>query len=161
MLPVMKMRTRRGVRISRRGFLLGSAGIAAVCGSAAPALASSGQSIVERFVRQNCPTEAISDAEITDFAAAFLQRSSLAGHRRRTVLFLLENRWAHSVVPRWVREAQERQERHLITRFMLSTDAFDADRERGAARYWGYADPYNSGCANPVARFETRTPAVF
>ena len=144
------------MRVSRRAFLFGAAGIAVAGSAAVPALAADGQEVIERFVRRNCPTEGLSNAEIADFAGAFMQRASLTGHRRRVMLFLLDNPWAHAAMPRRIREAQERQERHLITRFMLSTDAFDAERDPGAPRYWGYADPYTSGCANPVARFEAR-----
>ena len=142
------------MRINRRTFLLATAGATVAGSAAAPALAASGQEVVERFVRRNCPTEGLSDAEIADFASAFMRRSSLTGHRRRVMLFLLDNPWAHAAMPRRIREAQERQERHLVTRFMLSTDAFDAGRDPGAPRYWGYADPYSSGCANLVARFD-------
>lgn len=139
--------------ISRRTFLLGLAGTAAVAGGAAPALAAPEQGVIERFVRTACPAQGLSDAEVADFARTFLDQSALGGARRRVVLFLMENRWARPLVPTRVRAAQERQERHLVTRFLLSTDLFDAERAAGPPRYWGYADPYALGCANPVARF--------
>lgn len=147
-------RKRAGV-LTRRGFLLGGAGVAAgATGVAAPSLAAAPSDAVARFVRAHCPADGLSDAEVADFADAFLSRSALAGARRRTVLFLLDNRWAHALLPPPLREAQARQERHLITRFVLSTDRLDAAREPGAPRYWGYADPYGLGCANPAARFD-------
>ena len=142
--------------IDRRAFLFGAGTAAALGAGAAPALAAPAQGVVERFVRRSCPSQGLSDAEVADFAQGFLAHSQLAGARRRMVLFLMENRWAHAMVPSRVRDAQERQERHLVTRFALSTDLFDAGRDDGPPRYWGYADPYGAGCANPVARFEAR-----
>ena len=141
--------------LSRRAFLIGTgASGAGLAAGAASAAAASPQGTVERFVRAACPAEGLSDAEVARFAKDFLERSTLSPARRRVVLFLMENRWAQALAPEAVRARQARQERHLVTRFLLSTDAFDADRAPGPPRYWGYADPYESGCANPVARFD-------
>lgn len=140
--------------MNRRTFLLGTIGLAGagLVSTLSPALAAPGGAVI-RFVRLHCPAESLSDADLADFAADYLRRSGLAPAKRRAVLFLMDHPWATRLAPPAIRAAQERQERHLITRFLLSTDLFDAERASGPPRYWGAADPYALGCANPAARF--------
>lgn len=47
---------------------------------------------------------------------------------------------------------QQRQlERRLVARLLLGSDAFRGERRGGVTRFVAYPDPYEVGCANPLA----------
>lgn len=139
-------------RMTRRTLLIAAAATAGGTAMAAAPVARP-HATLAAFVRANAPAAAVSDAQMGDFVRRLLAQWRLDAVRRRLVLFLMERPAALRFAPAAVRAAQDRQERWVLTRFMLATDLFH-DAPSPEPAYVAFPDPYELGCSNPLARFE-------
>jgi hypothetical protein len=146
-------------RISRRGLLLGGVAVAAVPTAfiASTAMASRADTAAG-YIRHALPGLAVPKAELTGFAEEYVSR--IDRHNRRKsyydlIFFLMANPDAEGMLPARLLHAYQGATRYLLTTFLLSTDFFSAAGQRPElTNFIAYADPFELGCRNPLARFD-------
>ena len=90
------------------------------------------------------------------FGSEFVRRvRPYYGERFDVVLLIMDNSWVKRFLPENLRLKYESLLRRMMTDFLFSTDLFtSANGNISDASYVVYADPYNLGCRNPLARFD-------
>ena len=140
--------------LSRRRFLLASAGGVAVLGVAGSAMwdryAASPASWVEQIVRRNLPGVAIDEASLTAFVRDMLAGDMLKPQAHRLAVFAYQTvPWITLRIPK-ARNGLEKLERKVLTEYLLGSNFFQAsDPKRTRIVYHGPA----IACGNPFARF--------
>ncbi|MDA8870105.1 hypothetical protein N9H93_01775 [Rhizobiaceae bacterium] len=140
--------------LNRRGFVLGSLLLTAGSATAALPLIRSEATLIG-FLNRNLGLMQVTPDELHAFTRALLSDWKLTPARRRAVLFFIEHPSALSLVPSRLRAAQDRKERWILTKFLTSTNVFEDGNDLAQAEYVAFSDPYEMGCANPLARFDT------
>lgn len=147
--------------VTRRGVLI--AGGLAAAGAAAGAVV--GVSVVRRV---KAPTTAdlaavldgllahhiaLTQDATTRFADEYLERfggNGIARNARLTLGGYFKRQALRRVIPGYRQQDVMRFERALVAMFLKSTDHFRIPPAT-PARFVAFADPYESGCANPLA----------
>lgn len=138
--------------LSRRTLLLsaGAVGCAGVAGAVAIAPSVDPEGAVAALVRRCVPDLDMPATEIRAFAADYLARNPLAFPKGSAHLFLMAHDVPGGAVSDRVEAGRRRIQEEVITAFMLSTDHLDPARGDAPTTYFGPADPYEAGCANPI-----------
>lgn len=120
------------------------------------ALASSPEDTIVRYLRSATGNRTISEANLYQFAERFAAvHKKLFGSKFEAAMVIMDNGWSTALLPDDRRQAYEAFERSLLTEFLFSTDFFTtAGRDFEKMAYVDYADPYASGCRNPLAQFD-------
>lgn len=148
--------------LSRRGFLLSLLGLSALAGGGLALhnqrrAASDPELFLADLLRRRLPHLELEDGLLARFAREHLAR---AGDFERTRVARLAAAPGELWSRLWplrrgaVEMSPERRlyERELMARFLLSTDYFRRGEGAGAVVRWvAYPDPYELGCANPLA----------
>lgn len=138
--------------LSRRSFLFGAVALATTAGAASLYLpVERAQTTLSHFITRKLLDFEIPEADLQDFCADFLAKWPLPSWKQKLVIVFLENPALTVFAPPRVQAAQLRQERAILTRFLLATDAFDENRSGRKLSYAGFPDPYDLGCANRLA----------
>lgn len=147
--------------LSRRAFvgtgvavLAGASGI----GAAAYSATRAPDQTIARFIRHSVPGLAVDEDTLLAFSNRFLERSPWRGNRLRGALLVMDNPELARLMPDKFARAYDWFSRQIITGFLFSTDFFGAAQRRAErTNYVAFADPYEVGCANPLAN--TSPPA--
>lgn len=148
-------------KLSRRAFvgtglaaLVGAGGLGATAHSAMRAP----DQTIARFIRHSVPGLAVDEDTLLAFSRRFLERSPWRGNRLNGALLIMDNPDLVRLMPERVARAYGWFTRQIITGFLFSTDFFTvAQRRAERTSYVAFADPYEVGCANPLAN--TSPPA--
>ncbi|MCB2073700.1 MAG: hypothetical protein H6917_16870 [Novosphingobium sp.] len=144
--------------ISRRNFLLAGGAVLAIppLEIAIRAAASSHGETIARILQDRLPGLTIPAERLIEFGDEFARRHLPdLGRRFRGALLIMDNDWAEDLLPESWRFRYDAFARNLMTEFLFSTDLFTtAGGELARASYVAYFDPYVTGCANPLARFD-------
>lgn len=144
--------------VSRRTFLvLGGAAVAVPpLGIAGRAATSSPEATISRVLRARLPDMRIPNETLLQFGAEFVQRNRpQSGRRFDGALLIMDNPWMEGLLGENLRLKYDGFVRRMMTDFLFSTDLFtSADGKLSAASYVAFADPYELGCRNPLARFD-------
>ena len=146
------------MRITRRSLLFSLVGLLAVGagGASGSYVVNTPEALVAMIIRRRLPDIAIEDDVLAEFARRYLAfDKQIPGHLLallRIVSPVVFSDWLGFLIPGRARDMAEKLERRILTRFLLSTDFFDPDREKDApVNYIAFADPWGVGCANPFA----------
>jgi hypothetical protein len=145
--------------MSRRGVLLGGAAAGIVpLALAGSYLTSSREEIVIGYLRSVLPQLAVQETDLQSFALSYTDLLDPTGRRKLyydSIFFFLENPSLQGVIPARYEHGYELITRSLLTTFLLSTDFFkEAGQKPERTSYVAFADPYDVGCSNPLARFD-------
>ncbi len=145
-------------RVTRRNLLIGGAAVAVLpAGLLASHAATSRSSMIVDYLRRQLPGLAIPDATLEQFAEEYLdQRVFDPGFSvyYNAMFLMLANPMVAAAAPGRAKAAFEQFSRGLLSRFMLATDFFGAAEQQPERTHFIGTDPYASGCANPIARFD-------
>lgn len=146
------------VAISRRALLVGGGALVVVppLGIAGRAVATAPEASIVRGIRDRLPGLQVSDEDMLLFATEFTKRNEpFSGRSFDAAMVVLDNPWMESLLTQSMRIKFDWFVRGMMTDFLFSTDLFtSANGEVSAAQYVQYADPYQLGCRNPLARFD-------
>lgn len=146
------------IRITRRRWIAGGAAGVAAAGGAALYLgfdaAARPEAVIVEHLRRVLPGLATSQAELKTFAVEFLKRSPWRGPKLKVALAVMDTPEVLAALPAGSRAAYDWWSRQLLTTFLFSTDFFGAaERDPRRTTFVAYADVYDLGCSNPLARF--------
>jgi hypothetical protein len=148
-------------KMTRRAFLGGAAGLVAMAslGSWLAWRRNTPEVFVKTAVTRNLDGYAIAGDALDAFAADFLEAESAIMQTRGVQLAMRARQVFFSDIARRLAPRQQRYEmlwleRLIVTRFAQSTDLLYSDPGSRTIRYIRYWDPYVSGCANTLARFD-------
>jgi hypothetical protein len=141
------------VKISRRRFFLGAAASSlAVVGLGVRAWP---ENIIARIVRDRIPDVQIRASDMQSFV------NNVIDHEDNLKISLLVFKDIPSAMrgalPKTFRKQLQKLEDRIATNFLMGTDYFSSDRDPGTVTFIAYPDPYDQGCANPLARFDFPT----
>lgn len=114
------------------------------------------EQITAQYLKHLLPGLAVPDEELLAFTKTHIER--LRSRRNLyydSIFFFMKNPTLEAAIPSRYQGGYEQITRELVTTFLFSTDFFsDAQQQPGRTRYLAFADPYDVGCANPLASFE-------
>lgn len=150
------------MKISRRMMLAGGVGAACAAGAAAVGgrhhwrrLRQPSAGDLAGLLRERLGHLPLDEGGVDAFAQEYVRRygaSPMSVHHERTLGGVLRLDAALRLAPAELRQEILDFERHLVSRYLLSTTYFRAPRGE-PVRYLAFADPYEMGCANPLAQF--------
>jgi hypothetical protein len=120
-----------------------------------PGLQGWQENVIARIVRTQVPDAQVGDGDMEAFIQAFL------AHRRQLDKILAVRAVlapTSGLLPERLRKRLERLDHQVVSSFLLGTDYFDPDRPSKTVSFIAYPDPYENGCANPLARFDFPSP---
>lgn len=145
------------MKLTRRNLLIAGGAIGIVpTFIAGRALARSPREVIISHLRETTGNRKISLANLEQFADKYiLVRRPQLGAKFDAAMVIMDNPWSKALLPPGRRLVYDGFERHLLTDFLFSTDFFStAGRDFKAMQYQDFADPYTTGCRNPLANFE-------
>ncbi len=150
------------LRLSRRAFLRSAAlVIAAAASPLRPAAASQAEDftpVVSAIVRTHLPELVHREEVVRRFTADLLANMPYLARGQavrvaRYVPAIFTQGWVRGLLPAGSRASMDHVEREILTKYMLSTNVLDAMQGgQREVRYMVFADPYEFGCTNPLAR---------
>lgn len=147
-------------RLSRRTLLVGGAAAAALpTGWIASRATAPREEVVIGYLRHLLPGLAVPDNDMQAFAKTYV--GQLDPQNKRQTYFnlmfaVMANPALEGSLFSRARSAYEHVTRSMLTTFLMSTDFFSTAAQQPArTSYVAYSDPFDLGCRNPLARFDT------
>ena len=145
--------------VTRRKLLIGAGAAAALPAGWLAVHANKWRTtIIADYLRGQLPGLAVSDTNLEGFAYEYIERYVAGAGRKvyhEAIFLMLADPVLVTAAPAVVRVAFDKFSRTLITKFLLSTDFFNAaGQQADKATYIGFSDPYGSACSNSLANLE-------
>jgi hypothetical protein len=139
------------MKVGRRQFIFGAAAAGSLAVSAL-GVRIWRESTVANIVRTRVPDARVSAADMELFEKEVMAHE----HVLNRTLLVARGLPAplRNLLPQAVRAQLDKVESRIAANFLMGTDYFHPDRKSETVSFIAYPDPYGSGCANPLARFD-------
>ncbi|MEM9785166.1 MAG: hypothetical protein AAF801_01600 [Pseudomonadota bacterium] len=140
---------------TRRQILIAGASLGAIAATVATALPAMRPEMgVIATLRRCVPDLDMHPAEIDAFAKDVVEQRAAASMKRAVNDVVLAHAPPKWMTPDRLEAAQRREEEEIITLFMRSTNHLDPARGAAPTHYNFLANPYSTGCSNPMPFWE-------
>jgi len=140
------------MKVGRRQFFFGAAAAAGSLAVSALGVRAWQESAIANIVRTHVPDVRVNAADMELFKKEVLAHE----HDLNSTLLLARGLPPplRNLLPQAVRAQIAEAEGRIAANFLIGTDYFHPDRKSETVSFIAYPDPYGSGCANPLARFD-------
>jgi hypothetical protein len=114
---------------------------------------------IARFIRRSFPGLRMDEAELTSFSHDMAASWNMSDTKKSLFASMLTSKEHELAGSYLVPDKLYRAQGEIVSWFMRSTDYASLERGEGAVHYLGFADPYKSGCSNPVAIWRSHEAA--